>query len=101
MWLVVDCQGDVLQDPRASGTVRWPLIVRLCVHYAGAAAKRLRTASSPRRRRITVPTEYFVDVHGPYFSENVEEAQALLAEAGYPGGAGFPEISYEPAAERV
>ena len=37
---------------------------------------------------------------GPYFSENVEEAQALLAEAGYPGGAGFPEISYELAAER-
>ena len=34
--------------------------------------------------------EYFVDVYDPYFSESVEEVQALLAEAGYPRRRGLP-----------
>ena len=29
------------------------------------------------------------------FTEDIELARALLAEAGYPGGAGFPELSYK------
>lgn len=30
---------------------------------------------------------------GGYFKENMKEAQKLLAQAGYPGGKGFPEVT--------
>jgi oligopeptide transport system substrate-binding protein len=41
---------------------------------------------------ITDPTKTYREVAGDLFAENVEEAQKLMAEAGYPGGAGFPEV---------
>ncbi len=38
--------------------------------------------------------EYFVDGAPQPFEENVERARELLAEAGYPDGEGFPELTY-------
>ncbi len=38
--------------------------------------------------------EYFVDGAQKPFEEDVEEARRLLAEAGYPDGKGFPELTY-------
>ena len=38
--------------------------------------------------------EYFVDGAEQPFEENVERAQELLAEAGYPNGEGFPTLTY-------
>lgn len=38
--------------------------------------------------------EYFVDGAAQPFEENVQRAQELLAEAGYPNGEGFPELTY-------
>ena len=32
--------------------------------------------------------------NGSLFSENISEARALLAQAGYPGGKGFPKLQY-------
>ena len=44
--------------------------------------------------------EYFVDGAEQPFEENVERAQELLAEAGYPNGEGFPTLTYSyPALE--
>jgi len=43
---------------------------------------------------------YFVDDWEKPFKENVQEAQKLLAEAGYPEGEDFPELTYNyPALE--
>ena len=38
---------------------------------------------------------YFVDEAEQPFEENVERARELLAEAGYPDGEGFPELTYK------
>lgn len=38
--------------------------------------------------------EYFVDGASRSFEEDVERARELLAEAGYPDGEGFPELTY-------
>ncbi|MCC2255913.1 peptide ABC transporter substrate-binding protein [Ruminococcus sp. CLA-AA-H200] len=38
--------------------------------------------------------EYFVDGASRPFEEDVERARELLAEAGYPDGEGFPELTY-------
>ena len=38
--------------------------------------------------------EYFVDEADQPFEEDVAKAQELLAEAGYPNGDGFPELTY-------
>lgn len=38
---------------------------------------------------------YFVDEAEQPFEENVERARELLAEAGYPDGQGFPELTYK------
>ena len=38
---------------------------------------------------------YFVDEAEQPFEENVERARELMAEAGYPDGEGFPELTYK------
>lgn len=44
--------------------------------------------------------DYFVDGAEQPFQENIQEAQELLAEAGYPDGEGFPVLTYKyPALE--
>lgn len=39
-------------------------------------------------------SEYFSKERDPLFVEDVERAKALLAEAGYPNGEGFPTLTY-------
>ena len=41
---------------------------------------------------LTEPTKSYREVAGDMFTQDVAAAQALLAEAGYPGGAGFPTV---------
>ena len=38
--------------------------------------------------------EYFVDEAEQPFEENIQRAQELLVQAGYPDGEGFPELTY-------
>ncbi len=41
---------------------------------------------------LTDPSKSYREVAGDMFAEDVEAAKALLAEAGYPNGEGFPEV---------
>ena len=43
-------------------------------------------------RDLVDPSKTWREVNGNVFEENVEAAQALLAEAGFPGGEGFPSF---------
>lgn len=40
------------------------------------------------------PGKDFREIGGNYFSEDIEKAKQLLAEAGYPNGEGFPKLIY-------
>jgi len=42
----------------------------------------------------TATEKSFKDEQDPLFTEDVAAAQQLLADAGYPGGAGFPALTY-------
>ena len=41
---------------------------------------------------LTDPEKCYRDIAGDLFTEDLEAARALMAEAGYPGGEGFPTI---------
>jgi len=43
---------------------------------------------------LTNPSRQFRDIAGDRFKEDVAEAKRLLAEAGYPGGAGMPVLRF-------
>jgi oligopeptide transport system substrate-binding protein len=45
--------------------------------------------------------EWFSEEKPPLFTENIEEARRLLAEAGYPDGAGFPTVKLNYPADEV
>ncbi len=42
----------------------------------------------------TSTDKYFKDEQDPLFTEDIAAAQQLLSDAGYPGGAGFPALTY-------
>lgn len=44
---------------------------------------------------------YMKDYQNPYKQYDLERAKQLLAEAGYPGGKGLPEITYDTSASTV
>ncbi len=48
----------------------------------------------PKYMQSNSGSKYFSEESGPLFSEDIKEAKALLAEAGYPDGAGFPKLTY-------
>jgi peptide/nickel transport system substrate-binding protein/oligopeptide transport system substrate-binding protein len=64
----------------------------------------LRQGYSLPARTLIYPIPNYPEIEGLY-KTNVEEAKALLVEAGYPGGAGLPElvirITPSPDAERI
>ena len=99
MCWVVDCQDDVLQDPRVRQALSMAIDRQaLCDMLGGGETPAYSIV--PKTEMDYSADEYFVDVYDPYFSESVEEAQALLAEAGYPDGAASRRSATVPAAAR-
>ncbi len=43
----------------------------------------------------------WVEEIDPLFTEDIQRAQQLLAEAGYPGGAGFPELIFKYPSQQI
>jgi oligopeptide transport system substrate-binding protein len=90
-WYEFRCDHEPFNDPR----VRKALA--LAINREVLVKNVIETPESPllgfiphAYTDIMDPSKTWREVHGNAFEEDIEEAKALLAEAGYPNGEGFP-----------
>ena len=93
MWLVVNNNHPALSDVRIRKALAMAIDRQAICDSVFKGAEQPAYTIVPNGMIDPVSGELWSD-YGRYFEENVEEAQALLAEAGYPGGQGFPTITY-------
>ena len=93
MWLVVNTQDEVLSDSRVRRALAMAIDRQAICDTVFKGAEQPAYTIVPSSLVDPSSGNLWID-YGRYFEENVEEAQALLAEAGYPGGQGFPTITY-------
>ncbi|MCL1855107.1 MAG: peptide ABC transporter substrate-binding protein [Clostridia bacterium] len=102
-WLAYNCTTAPYDDVKVRQALVMALdqdsICRTVIGGGVAPADGFIPLSMPSAANPSEPfrTVSYIDVHG-----NVEEAQKLLAEAGYPGGEGFPAgfLSYGVTSDR-
>ncbi len=93
MWLVVDCQDEVLSDARVRKALALAMDRQAICDAVFKGAEQPAYSIVPSSL-VDPSTGEAWSAAGRLFEENVEEAKALLAEAGYPNGEGFPTITY-------
>ncbi|KUO51651.1 MAG: hypothetical protein APF76_13500 [Desulfitibacter sp. BRH_c19] len=81
-----------LDDPRVRQALALAIERQEIVDYVTRAGERPAYAYVPYGVPDVNPLKDFREVGGEYFSENLEEAERLLSEAGYPDGTDFPEL---------
>ncbi len=82
-----NCQREIFSDPR----VRRALALAIDRH---AIVQSVTRAGEPIALGL-VPPQLYDQPPAPHFQDaSFDEARALLAEAGYPGGQGFPRLRY-------
>lgn len=93
MWLVVNNNHAVLSDVRVRRAMAMAIDRQAICNsvFKGAEQPAYTIVSNSMLDPVT--GDLWAN-YGRYFEENVEEAKALLAEAGYPDGKGFPTITY-------
>ncbi|MEG2213575.1 MAG: peptide ABC transporter substrate-binding protein, partial [Clostridiales bacterium] len=94
MWLIINTQDDVLKDVRVRQALSMAIDRQsICENIIGGGVTPAYSIVPEASVDLT-NGKRFIDVEEPYFKEDVAAAQQLLADAGYPGGEGFPEIIY-------
>ena len=93
MWLVVDCEDDVLSDVRVRKALAMSFDRQAICDAVFKGAEQPSYTIIPNGMKDPITGEPW-SAYGQYFEENVAEAQALLAEAGYPNGEGFPTLTF-------
>lgn len=95
-YIAVNCQKPVLNDPRVRKALALAIDRPALIESVWKDGRKPATAWIPYGISDADPSKQFRDVGGDYYDPkgNVAEAQRLLAEAGYPGGKGFPEFEY-------
>ena len=89
----INCEKEYLSDPNVRKALSMALPRQIICENIVASHP------DPAEGFVTPGISYgdseeeYRDVVGPLVVENVEEAQKLLADAGYPGGEGFPTIT--------
>lgn len=92
MWLVPNCEDEVLQDVRVRKALSLAIDRQLICDTVLKGGEAPAYTIVPKGVIDPTTGESFAATAA--FEENVEEAKALLAEAGYPDGEGFPVITY-------
>lgn len=92
MWLVPNCEDEVLQDVNVRKALSLSIDRQLICDTILKGGETPAYTIVPSG--VIDPTTGQSFAATPGFQENVEEAKALLAEAGYPDGQGFPVITY-------
>lgn len=92
MWLVPNCEDEVLKDANVRRALSLSIDRQLICDtiLKGGEAPAYTIVPSG----VIDPTTGESFAAAPGFQEDVEKAKALLAEAGYPDGQGFPVITY-------
>jgi oligopeptide transport system substrate-binding protein len=82
-----------VNDPRVRKALTMAIDRAAIIKYVTRAYQTPAFAYTPYGLPDAAPGSDFRKVGGNYFKEDLEAAKKLLAEAGYPGGKGFPTLS--------
>ena len=93
MWLIVKNDHPVLSDVRVRRALAMAIDRQAICDTVFKGAEQPAYTIVPNGLVDPITGELWSD-YGRYFEEDVEAAQALLAEAGYPNGEGFPTLIY-------
>lgn len=86
-FLNLNCERQAFKDPRVRRALALAIDRKAIVTNVMRAGEAVAGG--------LVPPALYADAPGPYFPDyKPDEARRLLAEAGFPGGKGFPRITY-------
>ncbi len=92
-YYIFNTQVEPFDDARVRKAFAYAIDRQAIVNHVTQAGEKPALAFVPYGFPDTVSTKDFREEGGNYFKDNdVEKARQLLAEAGYPGGQGLPEI---------
>jgi oligopeptide transport system substrate-binding protein len=92
-YYIFNCEVEPLNDPRVRKALSMAIDREAITEYVTRAGEIPAFAFVPPGIPDAKPGEDFREVGGDLIEENVEKAKALLAEAGYPDGKGFPTLN--------
>lgn len=93
-WLVLNCNTDALSDANVRKALAMAIDRDSLVENVTKGGEIPAYDLIPPEVEDSSTGEAFNTESESYFSYDVEAAQELLAEAGYPDGEGFPELTY-------
>ncbi|MDY3766225.1 MAG: peptide ABC transporter substrate-binding protein [Lachnospiraceae bacterium] len=89
-----NCSKEALSDPRVRKALSISLDRETLLNAVDPSKPKAAYAFVPYGIPYGDTNEQYRDVVGDLITEDVEEAKALLAEAGYPNGEGFPTLTF-------
>lgn len=93
-WLVVNNQDDVVNDVRVRKALSMAIDRESLVENVTKGGEIPAYGLVPPQVMDSDNETPFYEASKDYFTYDVKQAQELLAEAGYPNGEGFPELTY-------
>jgi oligopeptide transport system substrate-binding protein len=92
-YYIFNCEAEPLDDVRVRKALSMAIDRQAVTEYVTRAGEIPALAWVPPGIPDAEPGAEFREVGGDMLEENVEKAKALLAEAGYPDGKGFPTLT--------
>lgn len=94
LYTIPNLNVEVLQDVRVRTALAIAIDRQSLCDIIGSDKSPSTHFITPKMPSVSEEGKLFAETTGPMFEENIEEAQKLLAEAGYPNGEGFPTLTY-------